>query len=84
MAVPALPRNSSACCWRVAAADAVDHGPGAFELDAAAQLAQRLQHDARVVGVQQVVHLGAAFAQRGQQQHAVGDAFGAGQAHRGR
>ncbi len=50
-------------------------------LDAAAQLAQGVEHDARVVGFQQVVHRGRALAQGCQQQHAIGDAFGAGQLH---
>lgn len=49
--------------------------------DLAAQLAQRGQHDAGVVRVQQVVDGGGAGTQGGQQQHAVGNAFGAGQLH---
>ena len=48
--------------------------------DATAQLLESGQHDAGVVRVQQVVNGGGALAQRRQQQHAIGDAFGAGQA----
>ena len=42
------------------------------------QRAQGLKHDAGVVGVEQIVQRGAARAQGRQQQHAVGDALGAG------
>ena len=47
--------------------------------DATAQLAQGLQHHAGVVRVQQVVDHRGAFAQGREQQHAVGNALGAGQ-----
>ena len=50
-------------------------------LDRAAQLSQGLEHHARVVRVQQVDDFGLAFAQGREQEHAVGNAFGAGQAH---
>ena len=52
---------------------------GGFTPIAAAQLAQGRQHHAGVVRVQQVMDGGGALAQRGQQQHAVRDALGAGQ-----
>ena len=51
-------------------------------LDAAAHLLERGQHHGGVVRGQQVMHHGFALAQGGQQQHAVGNAFGAGQANR--
>ncbi|MNT80651.1 hypothetical protein D3C72_2201420 [compost metagenome] len=47
----------------------------------ATQLLQGFEHDLGVVGVEQVVDGGGALAQRCEQQHAVGDAFGAGQLH---
>ena len=50
--------------------------------NAATQHPQRVQHDAGVVGVQQIMQGGGALAQRRQQQHPVGDAFGAGQNNR--
>ena len=83
MAVPALPRNSSASCTAQPAAEAGDVQHAVAVAAAAPQpsCAQRVEHHARVVGVQQVVHRGRALGQAGQQQHAVGDALGARQAH---
>jgi hypothetical protein len=57
------------------------HAVAAKALDAAAQSLERGQHHAGVVGVEQVVDVGLARAQGRQQQHAVGDALGAGQGH---
>ncbi|MNV78658.1 hypothetical protein D3C71_1721610 [compost metagenome] len=64
---------------RSAAPQAGDADRAARFVHGAAYLAQRIQHDPRVVGRQQVMHGGGAMAQRSQQQDAVGDAFGAGQ-----
>ena len=66
---------------RRAPAQAGDAHLRAVFIHAAAELAQGIEHDAGVVGGQQVVHRGGAVAQCGQQQHAVGNAFGAGQLH---
>jgi len=46
-----------------------------------AECAQGIQHAFGIVGVQQVAHCCRALRQRSQQQHAVGDALGTGQAH---
>ena len=43
--------------------------------------AQRVEHHAGVVGIEQRAHLRRAGSQRGEQQHAVGNALGAGQLH---
>ena len=51
-------------------------------LHIAAQRTQRLEHDARVVRLQRLVHQRAALGQRGQQQHAVGNALRSRQPHR--
>ena len=48
----------------------------------AAEFAQSIEHDAGVVRVQQVLQFGRALRQRSEQQHAVGNAFGAGQGDR--
>src|SRR6185295_8801962 len=47
-----------------------------------AQFLQRLAHHPRVVGVEEARDLGLAFGERREEQHAVGDALRAGQAHR--
>ncbi len=47
-----------------------------------AERSKRVEHDARIVGIEQVRDRRLAFGQRGQQQHAVGDALGAGQSNR--
>ncbi|MNI44030.1 hypothetical protein D3C73_983810 [compost metagenome] len=46
-----------------------------------AQLAQRAQHDARIVGIQQPGNGGGALGNRRQQQHAIGNALGTRQGH---
>ena len=83
IAVPALPSDSKARC-ATAPAGRRCRAPwrGAVALDRAADLAQRGQHHLGVVRVEQVVDLGRALAQAGEQQHAVGDALRAGQPHR--
>ena len=53
-----------------------------LKLDGAAQLPQGLEHHTSVVRVQQVDDLGLALAQSREQEHTVGNAFGAGQANR--
>ena len=57
----------------------INLGGAALLAHTTAQLAQRVEHDVGVVRVQQVVYPGCAVAQCGQQQHPVGDTFGAGQ-----
>jgi len=54
---------------------AVDGDRAAVFDQAATQCLQRVKHDPRIVGVQQLMHCGLATAQRRQQQDAVGDAF---------
>ena len=51
-------------------------------LDRRAELAERFAHDLRVFGVEQSAHVGRAARQGGEQQHAVGNAFGAGKRDR--
>src|SRR5260221_3330807 len=46
-----------------------------------AEARERFAHDARVLGVEQSLHLRFALGQRGEQEDAVGDALRAGQAH---
>ena len=67
--------------WRARAAEAVNDDGIAFTPDAAAQRPQSVQHDGGVVGRQQVAHDVLPSLKRRQQQHADGDALGAGQAH---
>jgi hypothetical protein len=81
IAVPALPRNSLACFVDKHAADARHVQHGAVATQAAAERLEGGQHHAGVVGIEQVVHRRRAGGQAGQQQHAVGDALRAGQAH---
>ena len=56
---------------------AVDCNRAAILVHAAAQLPQCFEHDACVVGVQQLMQSGGALTERSQQQQAVGDALGA-------
>ncbi|MCY1556138.1 hypothetical protein D9M68_928630 [compost metagenome] len=51
-----------------------------LRFDAAAQLRQGVEHHACVVGIEQIGDVRMAHAERGEQQHPVGDALGAGQA----
>ncbi|MCY1240214.1 hypothetical protein D9M72_530500 [compost metagenome] len=62
---------------REIAAGAGDNVVVAFLPPRHAERAQRLQHHAGVVGIEQIAHAGLARGQCGQQQHAVGDALGA-------
>ena len=48
----------------------------------AAEFAQSIEHDAGVVRLEQVLQFGRALRQRSEQQHAVRNAFGAGQGDR--
>ena len=64
-----------------APAQAGDVQHAAVATQAAAQRGQGIEHHARVVAVEQVVDGGRPAGQTGEQQHAVGDALGAGQAH---
>ena len=80
IAVPALPRKVGRCDRRA-------RRPTPVTIDTLAvvrarrtpSVSQRIEHDARVVGIEQVVDRGLPVAQRGQQQHAVRDALRAGQ-----
>ena len=63
--------------WRLSTQARNTHALCADGLDCAAQLAQGIEHDVRVVTGQQVVDVGSSFAQCRQQQYAVGNAFGA-------
>ena len=60
-----------------------DGGCGAL-FHAAAELTQRVQHDARIVACQQAAQRGAPFGEGGEQQGAVGQALGAGKTQRAR
>ena len=62
---------------RKAATQAGDVQFRAVAAQAATQAAQGIEHDPCVIGVQQIVHRRLALAQCAQQQHAVGNAFGA-------
>ena len=66
------------------AAAATADAPGAVAQvgDGEAQGLQGLQHPGRVVGGEQVAHLGHPFGQGGEQQHPVGNALGTRQANR--
>ncbi len=62
---------------RAALAQSCDRHSVAVSCHPTAELRQRGQHDPGVVGIEQIVDDGGAVAQRGQQQHTVGDALGA-------
>src|SRR5213078_1702842 len=55
---------------------------GRIARDADAQKLEGVQHHAGVVGIQQVLDARLAVRQRGEQQHAIGDALRSGQLHR--
>ena len=76
---PGIAQEKIQMLLRNAATQAGDmqHSVGAAQ--AATQAAQGIEHDPGVIGVQQVSHRGLALTHCAQQQHAVGNAFGAGQ-----
>ena len=58
-------------------AQAFNGDAGTLHDHAATQLAESVQHNARIVGIQQIMQGCSAFAQGRQQQQTVGNAFGA-------
>ena len=58
------------------------HAIRAFRAALHAQRTQRFEHEARVVGIENIAHPCFAFSERRQQEHAIGNALRARQAHR--
>ena len=61
--------------WKAPAATADAIVIAAYGLNPHTQLLQGSQHDIGVIGFKQAAHHRVAFAKRGQQQRAIGDAF---------